>query len=78
MAAALIVAKKRQGTLVIDEYHATLPTEGVKKAGVLGRQATSVSGISFPSRKVPSACGVPFHSVAGIACELPPWHTSGV
>lgn len=67
MAAALIVTKKKQGALNVEEYTTTLPVEGIVKEGVLGRQATSVSGNTFPSRKVTPSVGV---NTMHLACEL--------
>jgi hypothetical protein len=63
-AAALVATKKTASALTIGEYEDTLPTEDVIKVGTLGRQATSISGITFPSRKVRAPTPIP------LACEL--------
>ena len=55
MAAAIIAAKDRlnlSGHLAEDPLEDCLPRDHVIKDGVLGRQAMSVSGISWPARRV--------------------------
>ena len=55
MAAAIIAAKDRlnlSGHLAEDPLVDCLPRDHVIKDGVLGRQAMSVSGISWPARRV--------------------------